>query len=122
MSEKRLLHQSVRYDYNWLFDALDRRSEEVRARFLEQVHKRILHANSPLEVAQKVLQADSPLEAIQKAFQADTPLEVVQKLLQVDSPEEAALKFIQTEEQFNRFIELFQERKLALSCTARHTW
>lgn len=96
-------------DHGWLFDHFDERSEEERTQFLQQVHKRILHASSRQEAAQKLLDAKSPEEMAQKALGANTPLEAAQKALGADTPFEAALKFLQTEEQRREFMARLQQ-------------
>ncbi|MBI1928269.1 hypothetical protein HYR99_28995 [Candidatus Poribacteria bacterium] len=53
-------------DHNWIFEELERRSEEERQQFVQLFLKRMLHADSPEEAAQRVLQANSPIEVALK--------------------------------------------------------
>ena len=80
----------MRYDlfgppnHNWIFEELERRSEEERQRFFQLFLKRMLHADSPEEAAQRVLQANSPVEV--------------------------ALKLVKTKEQRRELLERIQQR------------
>jgi len=61
-------------DYEWFLDIFDEGTEEHKARFLKKAHKKMLGADTPLEVAQKVLQADSPVELALQAIQSEQEL------------------------------------------------
>jgi ribosomal protein S10 len=91
-------------DYVWFLDLFDDGTEEHKARFLQQTHKRMLDADSPLEVAQKVLQA-KPTRLLR------------QKVLQANSSVELALKAIDSEEQLNEFLSRIQQRSQKMAST-----
>jgi hypothetical protein len=86
-------------DHSWIFDELEERSPDEQERFRQLFYEKMLHASSPLEVAQKALQADSPLEVAQKALHASSPIEV-------------ALKFIQSEEQLRELTARLQQMSI----------
>ena len=58
-------------DFEWLIDIFNDGTEQHRARFLRKVYKKMLGAETPLEVAQKVLQVDSPVELALQAIQSE---------------------------------------------------
>ena len=86
-------------NYNWIFEALDQRSEDHRAQFRQLFYEKMLDAHSPQEVAQKALGASSPQEVAQKALGASSLQEVAQKALYADSPIDAAFKLLETSEE-----------------------
>ncbi len=82
--------QAMKYDlfgppnHNWIFEELERRSEEERQRFFQL--------------------------ALQKMPEVISPEEAAQRLLHANSPVEVALKSIKTQKQLREFLERIQQR------------
>ncbi len=58
-------------DHNWIFDEFEERSPDEQERFRQLFYKRMLRADSPVEVAQKALGVSSPLEVALAAMQTE---------------------------------------------------
>ena len=61
-------------DHSWLFNHFDERSEEERKQFLQQVHKRILHAETPVEVALQVVETEEQRRELLARLQQMGPM------------------------------------------------
>ena len=85
-------------NYNWIFEALDQRSEDHRAQFRQLFYEKMLDAHSPQEVAQKALGASSLQEVAQKALYADSPIDAAFKLLETSEEGRELLKRLKKED------------------------
>jgi len=121
------LFDELEPDFDWIFQGLERRSEDDQARFRQLFYQRMLDTHSPQEVAQKAFGVTSAQEVAQKAFGVTSAQEVAQKVLgassleevaqkalHADSPIDAAFKLLQTSSERRELLKRLQEEESLL--------